>query len=111
MPDIAMCPGKYVASLGSEQKDCPYAKACYRFTAKPSMMQSFMELGPYVPKSSKGCSYFYHDLSLRSKELAEVAFARYMNILTMPSISRKEYLEARRLILVAFKSKTNPSSR
>lgn len=103
MPDIAMCTGKYITCLGGEEKDCPYAKACYRFTAKPSMMQSYIATGPYVPNSSKGCSYFYHDLSLRSSELAKITFARYMNILTMPLISRKEYVDARALILISFK--------
>ena len=33
MPDITMCDGK----------DCPVCDDCYRFTAKPSDLQSYMQ--------------------------------------------------------------------
>ena len=37
MPDIAMCSGK----------DCPLKDSCYRYTSKPSYLQSYFSNIPY----------------------------------------------------------------
>lgn len=56
MPDIAMC--------GNE--DCPSAKECYRFRAKPSDWQSYMDFQP--PPGEDRCGDFW-PLSEASSEL------------------------------------------
>ena len=45
MPDITMCYGQ----------DCPYKNQCYRYTAKPSELQSYFIDAPI--KDSK-CDYY-----------------------------------------------------
>jgi hypothetical protein len=45
MPDITMCFGT----------GCPKKKTCYRYTAKPSFLQSYFDEPPLKPDGS--CSY------------------------------------------------------
>jgi len=44
MPDITMC----------EDKECPMKNKCYRFTAVPSMRQSYFEESP---REGNDCKY------------------------------------------------------
>lgn len=46
MPDITMCKGL----------ECPMKRKCYRFLAKPDMLQSFFVDIPYEPKTNS-CEY------------------------------------------------------
>jgi len=45
MPDITMCKGK----------DCEAKVTCYRFTATPSMRQSYFKVSPH---ENGGCEYY-----------------------------------------------------
>jgi len=45
MPDITMCKGK----------DCEAKVTCYRFTATPSMRQSYFKVSPH---ENGGCKYY-----------------------------------------------------
>lgn len=45
MPDIAMCDGE----------DCEPQLACYRFTATPSWLQTYID----PPNRGLGCQYFW----------------------------------------------------
>jgi hypothetical protein len=71
MPDISMC-------LGGE---CPRRADCYRFRAKPSMLQSYFTEPPFKPATGV-CSHFwpaerYPASYLRSVEDAETARDRF----------------------------------
>lgn len=43
MPDITIC----------ENKECPKRKSCYRFTAKPGLLQSY-----FIEKFKQPCEYY-----------------------------------------------------
>lgn len=55
MPDITMC----------KDSDCEQHKDCYRFTAKPSEIQSYFVT---TPRDGKGCEYFWSNNERESKE-------------------------------------------
>jgi len=57
MPDISMC----------KRHDCPKAKQCYRFTAKPSEWQSY--ISPQVIGDQ--CEYFWPNAGYRYKEMSD----------------------------------------
>jgi hypothetical protein len=45
-PDISMC----------ANEECPLKEKCYRYTAKPEMMQSY---GDFKPDENGECEYFW----------------------------------------------------
>ena len=57
MPDITMCKGE----------DCTQSYKCYRYTAEPSMMQSYFLESPN--KKVNECEYFWENV--REKQLGE----------------------------------------
>jgi hypothetical protein len=50
MPDITMC----------QDSKCPFKRECYRFTAEPSILQSYFSVSPLDVKKGK-CDYFSHN--------------------------------------------------
>jgi hypothetical protein len=98
MADITKCPGVYLTASGA--KSCPYAKGCYRYTVKPSMMQSYMMYGPYSSKNPLGCDSFWIDRNLRfTRTDEEIMFARYISLIIMDNVPKVEYDDARVKIL------------
>lgn len=47
MPDISMC----------QNEKCPSRTRCHRFTAKPSIRQSYF--APQIPKGKLQCEHFW----------------------------------------------------
>lgn len=56
MPDISMC----------ANKDCPLKENCYRFTAKPSEYQSYVEF--QIDDESGECSGFWDNFGYKKEE-------------------------------------------
>jgi hypothetical protein len=98
MSDITKCTGVYLTEGGD--KKCPYATACYRYTANASMGQSYMMHGPYSPRNPIGCNEFWLDRRLRFTETDEaLIFARYISLIIMDNVPKVEYDDARVKIL------------
>lgn len=98
MADITKCTGLYRSPSGD--KNCPYAKACYRYTAKASMLQSYMPHGPYSSTDPRGCIDFFMDrFNSNEAMLTAVVFARYISLIILSNISKIEYDEARYAVL------------
>jgi hypothetical protein len=98
VPDITKCSGSFLAESGDRQ--CPYANACYRYTAKPAVQQSYMMHGPYSSKNPIGCDEFWLDRRLRFSETDQATiFARYISLIIMDNVSKIEYDDARVTIL------------
>lgn len=53
MPDITLCLGK----------ECPLKEKCYRYHAKPSLLQSYFNDPPF---DEKGCEYFIENKNPKS---------------------------------------------
>lgn len=79
---MTKCTGIYRTQSGD--KNCPYAKACYRHTAEPSMRQACWEHGPYSSSQPGGCREFWMDKYSSDQRLLQmVAFARYISFIIL----------------------------
>lgn len=94
MADITKCPGVYLTASG--YADCPYAKACYRYTAKPSTWQSYMPYGVYSSTSPIYCRDFWFDKNVEKTNEAVLAiFARYISLIIMGNASQRDMMTLR----------------